>query len=267
MRHLLLSDVHADASALDRVLADAEGRWDRLLLLGDLVGYGPDAATVVARLRGLDPVALVRGNHEAMLRAILEGDDPHAAPDVVEALERHAEQLTEEDRAWLTGAPLRWAEGADGTPLAVAGERRSAEGGDRPSGGAAADGGARAVAAAPAEEEAARPGLALVHGHPDPERPFAYLLSVPAARAAAPYADRDLTFVGHTHVPGGFVERDGRWRPVPARREETRLTLPEGARAFLNPGSASRARDGGPGGCYLVWDDETREATVRRTGA
>lgn len=233
MRHLVLSDVHADASGLDRVLADAEGRWDRLLLLGDLVGYGPEAAAVVRRLRELGPAALVRGNHEEMMAALLDGRDPRAAPDIVRTLEDHAEALSDEERSWLLEAPLRHSEGS-----------------------------------APSGEAAARraTGLALVHGHPDPERPFAYLLSVPAARAAAPHADRDLTFVGHTHVPGGFVERDGRWKPFPARRHETRATLPDGARAFLNPGSVSRARDGGPGGCYLIWDDETREVIVRRTG-
>lgn len=250
MRHLLIGDVHGDAASLDRVLADAEGRWDRLLLLGDLVGYGPDAAAVVARLRDAAPAAAVRGNHEEMMFALVDGRDPLAAGGIVRVLERHAEALSDEDHAWLRGLPLRHAEGPDGTPDEP----------DEPD----ADGAAEPTAdPAPGE---GRPGLALVHGHPDPAKPFAYLLSVPAARAAAAHADRDLTFFGHTHVPGGFVERDGRWTPLPARRAETRATLPPGGRAFLNPGSASHARDGGAGGCYLVWDDEAREVTVRRTG-
>lgn len=242
MRHLVLSDVHADAAALERVLAHADGGWDRLLLLGDLVGYGSEPVPVVRRLRELQPAALVRGNHEAMMFAIRTGREPGAAPDIVRVLARHLEALQPDDLDWLARAPLRYAEGPDRRPLEAADAAR-----------------------APGDE-GTRPGLALAHGSPDERRPFAYVLSVPAARAAAPHAQRDLTFVGHSHVPGGFVRRDGRWAPIAARREEARFTLEPGVRAFLNPGSVSKARDGGPGGCYLIWDDERREATVRRVG-
>jgi hypothetical protein len=86
VRSLVLADVHADLEALDRVLADAAGGWDRLLLLGDLVGYGHAPAEVVDRLRALEPAAAVRGNHEAMLAALRAGRRPRAvAPITPEA--------------------------------------------------------------------------------------------------------------------------------------------------------------------------------------
>lgn len=237
MRSLVLADVHADAGALERVLEDAAGGWDRLLLLGDLVGYGREPVHVVARLRELAPAAAVLGNHEAMLAELLAGRRPHASRAVVEALEAHAEALDEEQLRWLVSLPLR----------------------------------AVAPAIAPADAPADTPGEAeavgLVHANPDPDRPFDYLLGVPSARRAARHADRRVTLFGHTHVPGGFVEQDGRWRPLAARGVETRARLPAGARAFVNPGSVAAARDGGPGACYLIVDHASGEARFRRLGA
>jgi predicted phosphodiesterase len=60
---LILSDVHGNLEALDAVLADAEGRYDRTLCLGDLVGYGADPNAVVDWARS-HVAAIVRGNHD-----------------------------------------------------------------------------------------------------------------------------------------------------------------------------------------------------------
>ena len=65
MRCLVLSDIHANIDALDRVLADAAGHGDlQVLLLGDLVGYGAEPNAVIDRLRDLPIAAAIRGNHD-----------------------------------------------------------------------------------------------------------------------------------------------------------------------------------------------------------
>ena len=57
MRYLVLTDIHANLEALDACLADARGRsYDATLVLGDLVGYGPDPNAVVERIQALKPV-------------------------------------------------------------------------------------------------------------------------------------------------------------------------------------------------------------------
>lgn len=65
MRYLILSDIHANLQALEAVLdAAAPAQWDRVVVLGDLVGYGADPNGVVDRVRDLDPLAVIRGNHD-----------------------------------------------------------------------------------------------------------------------------------------------------------------------------------------------------------
>lgn len=65
MRYLVISDIHANAQALEAVLTDAAALgYDATLCLGDLVGYGADPADVIDRVRALAPVGLIRGNHD-----------------------------------------------------------------------------------------------------------------------------------------------------------------------------------------------------------
>ena len=65
MRYLILSDIHANLDALDAVLAAVpEGTWDRAVVLGDLVGYGAEPNAVVDRVRDLNPIIVIRGNHD-----------------------------------------------------------------------------------------------------------------------------------------------------------------------------------------------------------
>jgi predicted phosphodiesterase len=74
MRFLILSDIHANLTALEAVLAAAEARWDRAVCLGDMVGYGPDPNEVVDRVRQLGAVS-IRGNHDKAGSGIADASD------------------------------------------------------------------------------------------------------------------------------------------------------------------------------------------------
>jgi predicted phosphodiesterase len=76
MRYLILSDVHSNLEALEAVLkAAAAHKYDAVLVLGDLVGYGADPNAVVDRIRGLKPAAIVRGNHDKVASGLDNADD------------------------------------------------------------------------------------------------------------------------------------------------------------------------------------------------
>lgn len=63
MRVLVISDIHANLTALEAVLVDA-GPVDETWCLGDVVGYGPDPNQVVECLRDLPNLTCTLGNHD-----------------------------------------------------------------------------------------------------------------------------------------------------------------------------------------------------------
>ncbi len=63
MRVLVISDIHANYTALEAVLKDA-GPADETWCLGDLVGYGPDPNAVVEEVRDIPNLTCILGNHD-----------------------------------------------------------------------------------------------------------------------------------------------------------------------------------------------------------
>ena len=105
MRLAALSDIHANPPALDACLARAEELGaTQLAFLGDLVGYGPDPATVVERIRALEDAGawVLRGNHDTLAVA------PPAEPKTLdEAGARWThDRLEPAQRDWLAALPL-----------------------------------------------------------------------------------------------------------------------------------------------------------------
>jgi predicted phosphodiesterase len=64
MKILVISDIHANLTALQAVLADA-GKIDEAWCLGDLIGYGPDPNECIELVRQLPNLKCVEGNHDA----------------------------------------------------------------------------------------------------------------------------------------------------------------------------------------------------------
>lgn len=67
MRLALLTDIHANREAFEAVLTDLSLRKiDRLVFLGDIVGYGPDPAWCIDKVEELVGAGAicVRGNHD-----------------------------------------------------------------------------------------------------------------------------------------------------------------------------------------------------------
>jgi len=60
----VLADPHGNAVALNAVLEDASGiKPDRIVIAGDLVGYGPEPGEVIDIVRGIDAI-VIKGNHD-----------------------------------------------------------------------------------------------------------------------------------------------------------------------------------------------------------
>ncbi len=67
MKVAVLADIHGNLEALEAVSADlAQQRVDKVVCLGDNIGYGPDPEEVVRRIRHLGYTSIL-GNHELAL--------------------------------------------------------------------------------------------------------------------------------------------------------------------------------------------------------
>ncbi len=104
MRYLVITDLHANLEALDVVLADAAVRgYDRTLVLGDIVGYGPDPNAVIDRVIGQNPYAIVRGNHDKIAFGIEQAEGFNVSART--AAEWTLNALTPAHRDWLINLP------------------------------------------------------------------------------------------------------------------------------------------------------------------
>jgi diadenosine tetraphosphatase ApaH/serine/threonine PP2A family protein phosphatase len=104
MRYLVISDLHANLEAFETVMAEAKTLgYDKVLVLGDLVGYGADPNAICDRVRALKADGLIRGNHDKVGAGV-------ESPEGFNAVARNAirwtfDKLTAENREWLAGLP------------------------------------------------------------------------------------------------------------------------------------------------------------------
>jgi predicted phosphodiesterase len=104
MRILVMSDIHANFTALEAVLKDA-GEVDETWCLGDLVGYGPDPNAVVEEVREIKNLTCLLGNHDVAVtgRMPLETFNGEAR----RSLEHHEKVLTASNMDFVRSLPSK----------------------------------------------------------------------------------------------------------------------------------------------------------------
>lgn len=103
MRYLILSDLHANIDAVDAVLDSVAGAWNHLIVLGDLVGYGAEPNAVIDRVRSLNPVAVIRGNHDKAACGLDDGENFNQIARFAASWTQ--EHLTADNREYLRQLP------------------------------------------------------------------------------------------------------------------------------------------------------------------
>ncbi|MCH9057350.1 MAG: metallophosphoesterase family protein [Planctomycetes bacterium] len=214
----VISDIHGNAEALKQVLADIDARGtDRIICLGDIVGYGPDPLECVDIVRRRCQWSLM-GNHDfgvlyeptnfnsmAEASAFWSRDQFDAETD---------EKLKAQRYDFLGHLRVRVIEPAPGgeTPiLAVHGSPRR-----------------------PINEY-------IFEGDPqnDPDK----------MEALFEHVDR-VAIVGHTHVPGVFTDEPDFYPP--AELGDSTYKFIDDEKAIVNVGSVGQPRDMDPRASYAV---------------
>ena len=219
----VISDIHSNLEALEAVLADIDRRGaDRIVCLGDVVGYGPNPRECLDRVRERATVALM-GNHDWAV--LYEPKQFNAVAEGAAFWTRR--QLETEPDAALRGA--RW------EFLATLEIKQTLQ-----------------------EDGAGSGDLTFVHGSPRrPVNEYIFPDDVyGSAQKVQGLFDRfgQLCFVGHTHVPGVFVDTPDFYSP-----EELDDVYPIDAlhQALINVGSVGQPRDRDPRASYVLVEGPT----------
>ena len=166
MRYAIISDVHANEAALRAVLTDAaDAHAERIVCLGDVLGYGPDPVSTLELEYRRAQVCLA-GNHDDAVSNRFPVDD--FSTFAAAAVERHRAALSQEAIDWLRHLPHVCEFGG---------------GGPDPSVGA----------------------FACAHGEFSDPKNFGYVLEAEDALPSWKERSEQLLFVGHSHKPGIFV--------------------------------------------------------------
>jgi predicted phosphodiesterase len=216
MAFAILSDIHANKEAFLHVLDDLQNvSVDRIVCLGDLIGYGPDPCETVELARRTFSFCL-KGNHE---HAVLFDDmstfnqTARISTEWTKAKVRKTDEEPDDDNSgWSYLTSLR--------------EWRH-------------------------EDE-----YLFVHATPaEPLRQYLTPEDTENHQKMDEVFERvtNVSFGGHTHVPGVFEEDDYRFLEPDAI--DRRYTLND-RKAHVNVGSVGQPRDGNPDACYVIVDGD-----------
>lgn len=106
MRVAAIYDIHGNLPALEAVLEDIERAGVDLIVVGGDVAWGPFPSETVDVLVGLDGAEFIRGNADREVAGRL-GVDDGLSPEVAAITEWCADQLTDDQRDWLDGLPMK----------------------------------------------------------------------------------------------------------------------------------------------------------------
>ena len=103
-RYLILSDIHSNEQALQAVFSTVKRRrYESVLCMGDLVGYGASPNAVLSRLRRLPRFVSVRGNHDKVCIGIEDGENFNGS--ALKAAKWTSGRLTKPNREFLSRLP------------------------------------------------------------------------------------------------------------------------------------------------------------------
>ena len=114
MRYLVLSDVHGNLPALEKVLQQEKSEVDTYINLGDVVNYAPWSNECVELIADLKPCVNIQGNHEVYF---LEGKCQVKHPLVPKFFEKSFEESVAKVRASITDDSPRSTKSREDVPF------------------------------------------------------------------------------------------------------------------------------------------------------
>ncbi|BBM82981.1 metallophosphoesterase family protein [Candidatus Uabimicrobium amorphum] len=248
-RYALLSDIHANIEALQAVLADVEKRnVDEILVLGDIIGYGPDPKECWEKVCEVANVMLI-GNHE---QEIVAADDDYTGGDV-KAMLKWTEQQLQNSSSWTEFIAPITVENYPEYALKIYNGKTFVH----------------AAAHSPTKQYIwpGYEGFYIIYNDQLDSRLLEFMSAFTTQHG----------FFGHTHVPTVLTyyrnklifDIEGTWnKEMTFIGPNTIFFVPQGKmriedladkHAYINPGSVGQPRDGDPRAAYAIYDDTSIE--------
>jgi len=98
MRIAIVSDIHSNLEALQTVI-ESFPEHDKLICLGDIVGYGPQPNEVIEQLQRLNPDCVLAGNHD---HAVVTGDSSDFSAHAAQAVKWTRHHIKSENLHYLS---------------------------------------------------------------------------------------------------------------------------------------------------------------------
>jgi predicted phosphodiesterase len=222
VRQALISDIHGNLEALTAVMADIQlQKVDRIVCLGDIVGYGPNPCQCLDIVMQKCQLTIL-GNHDQAALFDPEGFNPVA----LRAIYWTRDEL---DRG--------------SGPASVINRRWDF------------------LSELPKSHKEGN--ILFVHGSPrDATNEYVFPEAIYDQSRMKALFDRvsQLSFQGHTHMPGVFT-MDGEF----ISPNDCEYTFPlSDEKLMVNVGSVGQPRDEDPRSCYAILDDKREEIQFRR---
>ncbi len=277
MRFLIISDIHSNLEALVSVFSDLHNsneKIDRVLIPGDIVGYGAnpnECCTIVKFLKS--GKSSLKNEIQSIIQEIdIDDTDKKNITDYIFSLGKKANVVAgNHDREVI------------GQPSLCSTMSTSAGNAARWTTKVLHKTNVRFLNSLWLRKKLRRFGIELVHSTPDYPQGYLYIKNAATLKYELLYSS--ITFSGHTHKPAAYLytkekrnvsasvflpvdQFDNRLmlveRESMERLERFNVSLSPSQRYYINPGSVGQPRDGTPKASYMIYDTHSQITFLKK---
>jgi predicted phosphodiesterase len=277
MKFLIISDIHSNLEALVSVFSDLHNnneKIDRILIPGDIVGYGPNPNECCSIVRFLkNGKSHLKKEIQAIIQELdLDEADKKNITDYIFSMSKTAYVITGNHDRQVIGQPSLCSIMAASAGNAAKWTTKVLQKAN-----------ARFLESLWYKKKIRKFGIELVHSTPVYPQGYRYVKN--AATLNYDILHSSITISGHTHTPSAYLytkqkrniaasvfiptdQFDNRLmlieRESMERQETFDVLLKPYQRYYINPGSVGQPRDGTPKASYMIYDTMVKQASLKK---
>ena len=278
MKFLIVSDIHSNLEALVSVFSDLHNnneKVDRILIPGDIVGYGPNPNECCSIVRFLkNGKTYLKNEIQAFIQELdLDEADKKNIIDYIFSMSKKANVVAGNHDREVIGQPSLCSIMAASAGNAARWTTKVLQKSN-----------ARFLESLWYKKKIRKFGIELVHSTPVFPQGYRYVKN--AATLNYDILHSSITISGHTHMPSAYLytkqkrnisasvfiptdQFDNRLmlveRESMERQETFDVSLKPGQRYYINPGSVGQPRDGTPKASYMIYDTTAKKASLKKS--